>query len=693
MRGSYPKKQLLRKNMKQLIAVKKLNAIVLPNKPKNNVDETMLLTFNAELMRLGYILTKEAFDSLKNSSKETIEELYEAVLPTLKTIKGDNVAYKPMYPNFPKQVMEAKQMELLLNAVLHYWSNGVLLPDYEKEPRAIKLEKTSFHNLKVVSEEELDSVFAKITSSKDSISEEDSSFLQYFINERNLPLPSDVPFKETLCFLAGQYLNKGVDISPMVKTATDILRIITSLSGGDISLASNTKFKSMPRAKRRMFINLLEKIIREEDVKRHEKKWNKVFHALHVGEYPCPKVNTIAKKLREGKTLDSFNTSIEMLLLEKNVSKTLPLLETRAGEFARRIHQLLSLAPEKSNEILERFATVVDSIPTRNLTQLLGATIARKKEVTKRVVFPKGKVQKAQLLKNKLPLISAAAGLEKIIEDSLIKRFKKMPSLGKVFIENNLFAAYLPTQQRSASSGAFNVARGTRIPLKGDQNTLRFFIYWEGQDIDLSATLYNEDLSFLENISYTNLKSKNYSSCHSGDITYAPEGASEFIDITMDEALAYGARYVVMDVRVFSGPTFNKHSVCYAGWMRRESPQSNEIYDPKTVEQKVNLTIEAKTAVPVIFDLKTKEAIWVDVAGQSSQHYFGNNVESNKASLIQLLKAFQSMDNKLSLGHLLSLHAKARGELVAEESQADQVFSFEEGTPFDVTTINSEFLK
>lgn len=142
---------------------------------------------------------------------------------------------------------------------------------------------------------------------------------------------------------------------------------------------------------------------------------------------------------------------------------------------------------------------------------------------------------------------SVVERLQRGIIATMVNRFKQLDDLGKVYIDDQLRLCPLPTQQRSASEGLFQVARGTRLPI-GDKGTLRFFIYWVGRDIDLSASLHNEEFELIEQISYTNLRSSKYDACHSGDITDAPRGASEFIDISIDKAVKFGARYVVMNV-------------------------------------------------------------------------------------------------------------------------------------------------
>lgn len=685
--------------MKQKIAIKKLNAIVLNELASETLSENYVASLNLELMNLGYILSSEAYEQLKSCPLKKFRLLYTEVINTLKEIKGADVNYTPMYPNFPKQVMEKSELSLSLNAFVHYWTKGLWTPKYENFIREKGIELVDFKILNLVQDKNLVDAFEKITQSKDSISEEDKSILEYILKNHEIVVPENIPFKENLCYLAGLLHKEGKDISPMLQTSTDILRVITYLSDGDVSLSTNTKFKSLKRKDRRLFIKRLEEVIREEDIRRHKNKWNKLFHSLHIGEYNVPKTKDIVQKIRSNQKLESFNSKTEKLLKEKNLDELLKHLESRAGVFARQLANLLTVFSIDSDKVLKSFQNCVKEVPSRNLVQLLGSLNSRYKNINSRVIFPKGNTQRAQVIVKQLKAIDKEILDQAItlVKDTMREQFNDLEDLGKVYIDPKLKNCPLPSQQRSASEGAFNVARGTRIPLKGDKNTLRFFIYWKGKDIDLSATLHDENFCMVERVAYTNLKSEKYQACHSGDITYAPEGASEFIDITMDKARNAGLRYVVMNVLVYSGPNFSDHEICYAGWMLREKPESNEIYDPKTVEQKINVTSSSRRAIPVVFDLKNNEAIWLDLSGSGDDSYQDrniNNVENHKASIEEVLKAMVTLDNKTSLYDLFTLHAEARGTLVNSSEEADLSFGFEgDITPYNIMEINSNYLK
>jgi len=660
---------------------------------ENNV--AIAMSMNANMMQLGFIMSDELSKAVSSMSVTAITELYNHLIPILEQMKGAHVKHVPMYKNFPQEVMDMSQCELFINAILHYWSAGQWKPESPDVARDFAFENHKFNTISLSKMGDFANIFTRLVTSNDSISASDRETVIWFMdNMVDLPIPTEIPFKENMCVVAGYMLERDIDVTSFVKTTTDVLRIATYLSGGDISLADNTRYMKFSRPMRRTLIALLEPVISAEDVNRHRNKWVKLFHVLHVGDY-SQKIYDIAKTFRENKRIVTFNTRVEAAIKQKDVNTAVSLLVTRPGDFARRVDHLIRLSDRKKGAIIEAFLTVADQVDTRVLTQLLGNLKIRSVDNDHKIVFPKGNVQRAIKVDTVTKKISTVMvnKLANGIIDVLESRFAKLDKMGKVWVDPMLDDCPLPTAQRSASDSLFTVGRGTKLPLGGDKNTLRMFIYWKGQDIDLSATMYDETFNLIERISYTQLKSESFQACHSGDVTRAPNGASEFIDITIDGALAKGARYVAMNVLVYSGPSFAEHEECFAGWMTRSEPQSNEIYDAKTVEQKVDLRNATKNCIPVIFDLQERKAIWADLATARRIGYGGNNVESNRASIEETVEAIVTMKNKLSLYELFMLHARTRGEVVDNKEDADVVFSMYEGiTPYNIPTINSEYL-
>ena len=681
---------------KNYISVARLNGLVVSAGKHNSRD--LAATFNANVMALGYMFDESLFNAIATLTEKQIAALYNSVVPILQEAVGAHVVHKPMYPNFPKQVMEASEVELFVNAILHYWTFGQWSPEYEVEARPAAFEKVNYKTLTLVTEDEFAGVFTKILASNDSVSQTDREIVEWFYNSydtESLAYPAVIPFKENMCVVAGMLLNDRKDITPLVKTATDVLRIATYLSDGDVSLATNTRFKSLPKAQRRILVRTLEGVISEEDISRHANKWIKLAHNLHVGEF-SQKVYDIIKKVRENQKIATFNSQVDAALETGKVRAIAGLLKQRPSEFARRLDHVLRLTNEAPT-IINGFCSVVDQVSSRVLLQVLGHLQTRNTPMTERVVYPKGMDQKAMVIYTDFPRLKADTlkKVEKAIRDSLSRRFEVLESLGNVWIDPELMDCPLPTAQRSASESLHTVARGTKLPI-GDKEALRFFIYWVGQDIDLSATFHDENFQEIAQVSYTRLRDSAFESCHSGDITRAPNGASEFIDVNIDSAVSNGARYVVMNVYVFAGPNFAEHDTCFAGWMARDHVDSNEIYDPKTVEGKVDLTSNSRNAIPVVFDLVERKAIWTDLTTSRSRRaraHGVNNVHTQRATTEQNLKAIVNSANKLTLYELFELHGKARGKIVKNQEKADTVFSLHEGiTPYDINTINSEFV-
>jgi len=184
-------------------------------------------------------------------------------------------------------------------------------------------------------------------------------------------------------------------------------------------------------------------------------------------------------------------------------------------------------------------------------------------------------------------------------------------------------------------------------------------------------------------------------------------------DIHMPSLAKHGGRYVMMQVYSYTQQKFTDMPECFAGWMRREDVNSGEIFEAKTVQNKIDLTANTTVAIPVIIDVQEQKIIWCDLAfkcmpnfsfgsrnrtkssaGKYGINTGGNNVETNLNKTQLMGKAMTEMV-KPSLYDLFELHFEARGEeLVDKKEDADTVFAMTEGdvTPFDIETIMADYL-
>ena len=703
--------------MKNTIYLRRKNKILVEQEA-DDLPLNYIASILKNIERLGYTFSPTLIERLKTLSLDTLIAFENELGSDLKAMLGANVTYEPMYPNFPTQVMEMDEAELYLNAILHYFGDWVglrIMPKYEKDARSPLLDKTDLTIIELGSEYDFKQICRNLLGANSSLSETDKqdieSFVRLYSDQLETIVPNEIPHKENLAHIASLLFLFGPDIAQAetflyahFKTATDVLRLATALSDGDISLAKNTRFRNFKRVERRLLLGMLEQCDTiTEDMLRYKTRWIRLGERLHPFEYKTryPKCAAAFDVIRNNKPFSTFNSRIEQALREGEIVQAAELLQKRPGELARRLDHLLRSSPD-AEPVISNFDAVVNQVSTPVLLQLLTHFKHRNDQSEWRIFFPKGHVGKAQAIENKLPPLDKKIcdAVVALCTKALIARFKELPALGKVYLDEALSHFVVPFSQRSASKALRTLVRGSRLSFpKG--KTIRFFLWWkEGEvngkhtgrvDIDLSAVMYDAQWRYVEHLSYTNLKSEKYQAAHSGDITSAPNGACEFIDLDIESVANYGGRYVVMSLLSYTQQPFCDLPECYAGWMMRQHPKSGEIFEPKTVQDKIDLAADTRICIPVILDMVAQQVIWADLA-LTSTPYWQNNVESNQKGMVLMGQALTSLV-KPNLYELFDLHTTARGVITKEIEEADTVFSVKSGiTPFDIDLIMSKFL-
>lgn len=694
-----------------------INSIYLRRKKKilikegnNKLPDVYLASILKNIESIGYTFSKKLMDTIRTLSIDELEVFYDSIIVELKKIVGHNLEYKPMYPNFPKQVMDSDVCTLYINAIIHYITLD--LPKCKVQERIPLLDNINLRVIDLGEEEEFKQICIDLLSSKTSISEADKEDIKWFVEEYkddvNSIIPKDIPLKENVALLASLLLKHtnraNYILFNHIKTATDVLRLTVALSDGDTSLATNTRFRNFKRSERRLILSLLENCNNiTEDMVRYKDQWIRLGEKLHPFEYKgkYPKSFQGFNIIRNNIKIETFNSKIEKAFLNNDIIKSVDLLKTRPGEFARRLDQLLR-STEDWQYVIDKFKKVCGEIASPVLMQVIAHFKYRNKDNDLRVFFPKGNVAKVYAIKNNLTLIDdqVCNRVVKICENELRTRFSNLPQLGNVYIDEKLNDYIVPFSQRSSSKALRTIVRGSQIDIS-DGNTIRFFLWWkEGfvgnvhtgrVDIDLSAIIYDKNWGYLEHASYTNLKSDKYKVCHSGDIVEAPNGACEFIDIDINSIIKYGGRYIVMSLNSFTEQPYCNLPECYAGWMMRQYPNSGEVFEPATVKDKIDVTADSRICIPVILDLVERKVIWSDLALKSNPYLY-NNIEGNEKGMVLMGKAITNL-SKFNLYQLFKMHANARGTIIDEIDKADTVFSVDRGiTPFDIEKIMSEFM-
>jgi stress response protein SCP2 len=704
-----------------------INTIYLRRKNKVIVDagqDTASLQSLATLLKnienLGYTLSNELLEKVSTLPLIGLVEFYSQTIDDLKVMVGDNVEHKPMYPNFPKQVMEMDEAELYFNAMIHYFGSFIgtrLIPHYEVEKREELQDDIKLKVIELGTREDFQTIFTNLVSSNTSISSTDKDDINWFIRvlgdptgQRDLlsPLmPETIPLRENVALVTGLFIERGLTINDSlaknIKTATDVLRIAVYLSEGDISLAQVAKFRNFKRYERRLILDALEgcKNI-TEDMIRYKERWKRLGERLHPFENKvkysncCKAFSVIFNK----EPYQTFGGKVEASIATFDIERAANLLKTRPGEYARRLDNMIRLSDDPKS-IVKIFKGIANKVSTPVLLQVKTHFSKRHESNNDKIrtFFPKGNVARIKVIDNTLQRInpSHCKNIVSICENALKEKFAEEKSLGKVYLDKKLSGFNVPFSQRSASKALRAVPRGSKYDL-AEGDTVRFFIHWKDitdgyygrVDVDLSAIGLDEDHKEVMQISYTNLRG--IGGHHSGDITSAPDGASEFIDISIEKCLKKKVRYIMMSVFSFTHQLFTDIPECFAGIMMRQKPNSGEIFDPKTVDNRMDLTADTQICIPMIIDLLERKVIWTDLGLRRNLDCY-NNLHANMSSLQVTAKAMTGL-NKPDLYDLFRMHAEARGEFVDNIEDADTVFSIEEGiTPFDTDVIVSEYLK
>ena len=194
-------------NESGLKAVAEIKAVIEAKTPESAVtkEEVYVATLLKNIESLGYTFSEEAIEILKKKNVDELKKMYLEVVSVLKKLVGANVVYKPLYPNFPEEVMEAEEVELYLNAILHYLSLGTYYPESEKKER-LPLEEEVTNKLKVIEVGnyfDLLEIGLNLCNSKTSLSSTDKKDLEWLLTNADVfcMLPKEILLKENVALI------------------------------------------------------------------------------------------------------------------------------------------------------------------------------------------------------------------------------------------------------------------------------------------------------------------------------------------------------------------------------------------------------------------------------------------------------------------------------------------------------------
>ena len=694
--------------------------------PVNKCDHTIVRQLDSTLMLSGFKLSKRTIEYFNTLSYKDIEFYATDILTAVKELIGDHVNHNAYFIDFPKNVpsttefwteciVDALRNSEVADKITYQLSIGAVnlldLPKYGKYQHSyedlvanheqfitsMKDRVTVLHLGKTI-QREAEALYYSLAESTIPLNESDIKLLQHLAKLYLLyPQPSKIPIRENKAVINLIRLENGNRL--LADTPTDVLRLACLASDGDVTLLEKTKFKSFPRSIRRTLMQELDYIIKNSpgklrDVNQYREQWKRLGERLHVHEYDkCSNAQDVFAVARRDKTVQSIAGKVENAFLEGDIIKSISLLATYPGRLFRSLDRVIKKA--SPSEVGMLFKVVQNTIPKVSARVIISVREHLRNRLStgdKRVFI------------NKRSTVWVAddirPSLDEEIVDSLFNIFdaemsKRMEPIENLVVDKDILNVAIPFSNKSIDDGFSILPRGSVMPVSG--SILRFFIYWKQKyqrtDYDLSAILLDDNFDYIDQLSFTNTQI--YGGVHSGDITSASDGASEFIDIDLTNKRY---KYIIPSVNIFAGEDFIDVEEVFFGFMERTEKQKGKPFEPRTVKAKFNIHGKGKVALPIVFIKHHGNewaAKWLNtyLNGQPSM----NRVEKNRFSTSLSVQSI--VERKyLCIGYLIDLLAsKSKSFSWYEEGQkiSDNTtfigLNIPEGLPDDteVFTVNN----
>lgn len=682
----------------QDIALRHLNGIFVPENVTSdeNVSNEIFATVLKKFEGYGYTFDKELAKTLYALNTEKLKKISDVFLEVVRKFKSDN-AYTVFYRNFPEEVMNLSEMETYFLQFLHYLIG--YLPEgaeVNESEESIETEPSKFvklSHLKRVSETEMFDLLKNLLSSNVTLSETNLkdvlTLLKYCDEKETKELIRQIKMKETLMRIAKVQFEETGSTYAEFSTATDVLRFIALLSGEKLN-PRFIAFKYFKRPELNILISKLENVnYLLDDMKRYRKPWRKFFlmNGNRISFEKYPKVKQAADMLfgkfshitKKGKFELSRNRMNEMS--DTEFEEFLASFSKYSGDYIRNLLSLVNrISEERAEKVLKYFLDAAKEANTRLLFQVCDRILNVKSGEAGRVVNAKNNWL---VLEETIKLSDAV--LQKTAEAvsyAILEKLSEKEPLGKVWIDESYQNIAMTTSEKDSNSSLRPLTRGSVIPYSSEVDTLRFYVAWknfEGNrvDLDLSAVKFDADFNHLGELAYYSHNQEGMA--FSGDITDAPQGALEYIDIfDIEKVKEDGTRYVLMTVRSYNGYTFKEMGTAYAGVLelsKKEAKDKKNLYS-SAVRHGFALSSNTQTVNTLIVDLEENKYVWLDMNLPTNSERKSSNYLTNAqiASLKDLLNYFVKKE-KVSMYQLLMLNAIARGEVAKSAEEADIVFT------------------
>ena len=584
------------------------SAIVNPLNPK--ALSVGLVTIVSNLAYYGYVPSVELLEKFQSMNDVELTSFWKSFENEVKIITGADKEMENfvVYKNFPSEVLSKTEAEYWGAQILMYWGfpNEYFTEDKAERPKLS--EKKSLKVLFLSKDNTLQEIFYNLVINPARWTDSQREMVFHLfeqVEDKSIDV-SKAKFKENVIELAKKAID-SMDVdkyASMIKVsnATDVLRLASAMSEGDISLRENVKFKKFKRSERRFLLGMLEgsnNLL--DDVMSRPEVFKKLLRSLHPGDYSFEKVSEVYNKLYN-KDYSTFNSQVVKNTKEKNV-EGLELLKSRPGEFFRSFHHMYSVYGARAIDAFVEIIPALTNLQLLKMSKYLESINDRKK-----LMFaPKGNWNLVKVEDNKKVhfVEKYKVAVINAINDELIKRLTiKIPE--GVYLDEKTKDIKLQTNDQELAS------------------------YGRGTSFDIP-----ENVKFIRSASY---QAANGGAIFSGDPTNTKDikgRACQMIDLYLDKLEDSGIRYAVWNVLAYSKIPFESADVL-ATLQYGEKAEEGKLYEPSRAQMVFPLQGDYLSKYVAYIDVKERKLVYMDANLYAHVH----SAESNGTILSEKMPAF-----------------------------------------------------
>ncbi|MGX7671423.1 hypothetical protein [Plantactinospora sp. DSM 117369] len=451
--------------------------------------------------------------------------------------------------------------------------------------------------------------------------------------------PTEIPVRENRAVLNGIRLVLGRPLVA-VDATTDVLRLACQVSGGDASLVTPTRFRAFRRRERRILLAALNEVVGASpeklgDVARYAERWKRLGERLHPHEYDeWPHAREVFAVARGERRVPNLAGRAEAAIRAGAIGPAASVLSAAPGLLLRSADRLLRLASASERAVVvEAVTAALGSASGRVLCSLREHVGNRLTPASARMYASRSR--RAWVGPDERPPLPAGlvAELSSLLDAEISARLPE--SDRPLVVDPEVLDVALPLSGKAAEGGFAVLPRGSRASVSGE--LLRFFTYWRQTsrrtDYDLSVLLLDDEFHTAGQVSWTNYR--HAGAVHSGDITDATNGATEFIDVP----LTVDGHYVVPQVYIYAGESFDEVAESMFGYQTRSTDQRGLPFDARTVRARSHLRGQGRVALPMVFARGERgwQAVWLHLYLRGAPSF--NRVEENTFTTADRVRA------------------------------------------------------